>query len=225
MEDDDIHESPLTLPALGEHTATVIIAHGLGDNGRTWMNLVTEWSWCDLFPHIKFIFPNAPSLPVTVCSGACIPAWFDIRSYNDLYGGNHDKSGIGTSRDYLNRLIENEIDNNIPSSRIIVGGFSQGGAAALFTGLASTHKLAGFFGLSSYLPMLPEVEDIIGSTALPRLLAHAFSPAEIADLGEFIEARLPSVQIPNRIRDELNEMRCQAVPTAASKLLAMRDPV
>ena len=78
--------------------------------------------------------------------------------------------------------------------------------------------VTGMCGLGAGL----ELADL---TRQCRLLAHAFSPAEIADLGEFIEARLPSVQIPNRIRDELNEMRCQAVPTAASKLLAMRDPV
>ncbi|KAL8939195.1 MAG: hypothetical protein Q9216_003489 [Gyalolechia sp. 2 TL-2023] len=90
------------------------------------------------FEEVTFIFPNAPNIPITVIA------------FNDL-AQQQDQPGILKSRDYFHGLIKAEIDKGIPSSRIILGGFSQGGSISIFAGLTSPHPLAGIFGLSSYL--------------------------------------------------------------------------
>ncbi|KAL8999320.1 MAG: hypothetical protein Q9188_005913 [Gyalolechia gomerana] len=102
------------------------------------------------FEEVAFIFPNAPNIPITVNFGMQMPGWYDIIAFNDL-AQQQDQPGILISRDYFHSLIKAEIDKGIPSSRIILGGFSQGGSISIFAGLTSPHPLAGIFGLSSYL--------------------------------------------------------------------------
>jgi predicted esterase len=93
---------------------------------------------------------------------------FGQLSYNDLYGGDHDERGIRNSIEYVKQLILREIDHGISSHNIVLGGFSQGGAIALLAGLSINMQLGGIFGLSTYLPMLPEVESLIEPSAVPR---------------------------------------------------------
>jgi predicted esterase len=70
--------SALTIPAIGRHTATVIMAHGLGDSGAGWVSLAENWRRRSKFQEVKFIFPNAPSIPITVNGGFVMPGWYDI---------------------------------------------------------------------------------------------------------------------------------------------------
>ncbi|MCJ1353306.1 MAG: hypothetical protein MMC33_003291 [Icmadophila ericetorum] len=158
--------APLIVPALRKHTATVIFAHGLGDTGAGWMSLAENWRRRGKFEEVEFVFPNAPTIPITVNWNEKMPGWYDIvrdrqtTTFNDLQSA-HDEPGITRSRDYFQSLIKVEVDKGIPSSRIVIGGFSQGGAMSLFTGLTVPYKLAGFFGLSSYLLMHKKIKDFI----------------------------------------------------------------
>ncbi|MCJ1228810.1 hypothetical protein MMC12_005473 [Toensbergia leucococca] len=150
----------LVVPALAKHTATVIFAHGLGDSGAGWLGLAENWRRRGKFEEVKFVFPNAPNIPITVNFGMKMPGWYDITTFTDLAQA-HDEPGILRSRDYLNSLIKAEMEKGIASSRIVIGGFSQGGAISLFTGVTCPDKLAGFFGLSSYMLMHWKIKDMI----------------------------------------------------------------
>lgn len=130
-----------------KHTATVIFLHGLGDTGH---------GWCDEFksyalPHVKYIFPHAPANPVTLNGGMRMPSWFDIRGLTP--DAAEDDVGINRARDQLLSFIDDEEKSSIPSSRIVVGGFSQGGAVALFTAMTSARKLGGVLAFSTWMPL------------------------------------------------------------------------
>lgn len=91
-----------------------------------------------------------------------MPAWYDIVTFDDLKEKSHDELGITKSRDYFNNLIQQEISEaGIPSDRIVLGGFSQGGAMSLFTGVTTHHRLSGFFGLSAYLLLGHKLKDLV----------------------------------------------------------------
>ncbi|KAL3425494.1 acyl-protein thioesterase 1 [Phlyctema vagabunda] len=150
--------SALTIPAVTKHTATVIVAHGLGDSGAGWVSLAENWRRRQKFDEVKFIFPNAPTIPITVNFGMQMPGWYDITTMNDLRA-DQDEVGVLRSREYFNNLIKSEIDAGIPSTRIVLGGFSQGGAMALFAGITSPQKLGGIFGLSSYLLLHTKLKE------------------------------------------------------------------
>jgi len=153
--------APLVVKAVKKHTATVIFAHGLGDSGAGWMPIAENWRRRGKFEEVAFIFPNAPNIPITVNYSMRMPGWYDITTFNDLQGKSHDEAGILKSRDYFNSLIKAETDKGIPSSRIILGGFSQGGAMALFSGITCPQKLGGIVGLSSYLLLHTKVDEFI----------------------------------------------------------------
>lgn len=150
----------LVIPAVKRHTATVIMAHGLGDSGAGWVTLAENWRRRQKFDEVKFIFPNAPPIPITVNFGMPMPAWYDIISFGDLQAG-QDEVGIFRSRDYFNGLIKSEVDSGIPSNRVVIGGFSQGGAMAVFSGITSPTKLGGIFGLSCYLLLHSKIKELI----------------------------------------------------------------
>ncbi|MCJ1336722.1 hypothetical protein MMC09_002000 [Bachmanniomyces sp. S44760] len=150
----------LVVPALKKHTATVIFAHGLGDTGAGWSDLAKNWRRRGKFEEVAFVFPNAPSIPITVNMGMRMPGWYDITTFDDLAQA-HDEPGIMRSKEYFNSLIKAEKDKGIPSERIVLGGFSQGGAISLFTGLTYPDKLGGIFGLSSYLLLHTKIHDMI----------------------------------------------------------------
>ncbi|RDW80169.1 hypothetical protein BP6252_04807 [Coleophoma cylindrospora] len=152
--------SALTIPAVTKHTATVIMAHGLGDSGAGWISLAENWRRRQKFQEVKFIFPNAPVIPITVNMGMTMPGWYDITNFGDLQA-EQDEVGILRSRDYFHKLIKTEIDGGIPSSRIIIGGFSQGGAMSIFSGVTAPTKLGGIFGLSCYLLLHSKLKDFI----------------------------------------------------------------
>ncbi|KAI9489413.1 Phospholipase/carboxylesterase/thioesterase [Zychaea mexicana] len=137
--------------AKAKHTATVLFLHGLGDSGSGWSFLAEELS--GLFPHIKWVLPNAPMLPITLNQGMRMPAWFDLNGLDRAITANQDEKGLLASSVAVNSLIRKEIDSGIPSERIVIGGFSQGCALSLLVGLTSEYKFGGVVGCSGWLPL------------------------------------------------------------------------
>lgn len=133
-----------------EPTAAVIWLHGLGADGNDFAALVPE---LDLraCPPIRFVFPNAPSMPVTLNGGYVMPAWYDIRGTDLL--SRQDVAGIEKSEQAIVALIEREIGRGIAARSVVLAGFSQGGAMVLYTGLRFPERLAGILALSCYLPL------------------------------------------------------------------------
>lgn len=165
-------------------TAAVIWLHGLGADGNDFAGLVPELdlSGC---PPIRFIFPHAPSMPVTVNGGYVMPAWYDIRGADLL--SRQDDAGIRASDLAIRALIEREIARGIPASRIVLAGFSQGCAMALHTGLRYPHTLAGILALSGYLPLADTfaAERASANAHTPIFMAHGSQdPVVIPARGE-----------------------------------------
>ncbi|KAK4940117.1 hypothetical protein LTR10_019746 [Elasticomyces elasticus] len=149
----------LIVPALKKHSATLIMAHGLGDSGAGWVSLAESWRRRGKFEDVKFIFPNAPNIPITVNFGMSMPGWYDISDFSDL-NQQQDETGILRSRSTFTKLITDEVAAGVPSNRIILGGFSQGGAMSLFTGVTTPRKLGGVFGLSCYLVLADKIKEL-----------------------------------------------------------------
>ncbi|PHH81972.1 hypothetical protein CDD82_7404 [Ophiocordyceps australis] len=156
--DMSVHRAaPLIVPAVSRHTATVIFLHGLGDTGHGWEDAVQQWRQRKRLDEVKFVLPTAPMIPITLNMGMRMPGWFDIKSLgpdiNSLEKTGHieDVDGVLESRTYLHSLIQAEVSDGIPSERVIVGGFSQGGAMSIFAGLTAPVKIGGIVGLSSWL--------------------------------------------------------------------------
>ncbi|HWW05928.1 alpha/beta hydrolase [Collimonas sp.] len=136
-------------------TAAVIWMHGLGADGSDFVPIVKELdlSGC---PGIRFIFPSAPSMPVTINNGYVMPAWYDILA-TDLTR-REDEAGLRKSQSEIEALIAQQIALGIAADKIVIAGFSQGCAMALQTGLRYPHKLAGLMCLSGYLPLSDKTE-------------------------------------------------------------------
>ncbi|MDP2829522.1 MAG: carboxylesterase [Sulfuricellaceae bacterium] len=150
---------------------SVIWLHGLGADGHDFEPIVPELRLPDTLP-TRFIFPNAPMAPVTINGGYVMPAWYDVISQN--LGEMEDEKGIRASRHALEALIQKEEARGIPSRRVILAGFSQGGAIALFTALRFPRPLGGVLALSTYLP-LPEKLDMeahASNATLPIFMGH-----------------------------------------------------
>ena len=133
-------------------TAAVIWMHGLGADGNDFVPIVNELK-LDGAPAIRFIFPHAPMMPVTINNGNVMRAWYDVLP-GDLTTGvkRVDEPGVRKSQAQVGELIEREAARGVAHENIILAGFSQGGAIALQTGLRYPKKLAGVMSLSSYLP-------------------------------------------------------------------------
>jgi len=166
-----IHTLPHLVIETGEQpTASIIWLHGLGADGHDFEPIVPELK---LPPElaVRFIFPHAPSMPVTLNGGYIMPAWYDIRQ-SDL-GIEHDRDGIKQSAKVIQMLIDQEQMHGIPAGRIILAGFSQGGAMALYAGLRQGAALGGIMALSAYL-LLPEehAQCSESSKTSPVFMAH-----------------------------------------------------
>lgn len=148
--------------------ASVIWLHGLGADGYDFVPIIEQLG----LANIRFILPHAPSIPVTINHGYIMPAWYDL--YGLTPGSAEDEAGISTSQNYINSLIKKEIDKGIPASRIVLAGFSQGGAMALHTALRYPQKLAGILALSTYLPLKSKLdtETHIANADIPIFMAH-----------------------------------------------------
>jgi phospholipase/carboxylesterase len=130
-------------------TASIIWLHGLGANGNDFEPIVPELP-NEITQHSRFIFPNAPMRPITINGGMVMRGWYDIEAM-DLTQ-RQDIAGTKESQQLVDNFIGQEMDMGIASDKIILAGFSQGGAIALYAGLRSEHKLAGIMALSTYLP-------------------------------------------------------------------------
>lgn len=152
-------------------TAAIIWLHGLGADGNDFASLVPQLDLTGL-PGIRFVFPSAPSMPVTVNGGYVMPAWYDIIGRSD--SDPEDASGIQNSAKAINALIEREAHHGIAYSQIILAGFSQGCAMVLHTGLRFNHGLGGIMALSGYLPLASTLlaERNLANFNTPILLAH-----------------------------------------------------
>lgn len=154
-----------------EATAAVIWLHGLGDSGAGFAPVVPALG-LPVDHSIRFIFPHAPEQPVTINGGYIMRAWYDIKSM-DLHD-RADMQGVMASELVVRALIDEQIAAGIPSERIVLAGFSQGGVMSLFTGLRYPHKLAGIMALSCYLPtgdVLPSQLSVANANT-PILYQH-----------------------------------------------------
>ncbi|MEO8020804.1 alpha/beta hydrolase-fold protein [Polaromonas sp.] len=151
--------------------ATILIMHGLGADGRDFVPVAEQLDLSSVGP-VRFLFPNAPVIPVTINGGYQMPAWYDILGANLTAG--QDEKGMRQTQAAINQLIAREVERGMPASRIVVAGFSQGCAMALMTGLRYPERLAGIMGLSGYLPLAHTVaaERSAANEGLPVFLAH-----------------------------------------------------
>jgi len=162
--------------AAARHTASVIFIHGLGDSGAGWQPIVREMFTAGL-PHVKWILPSARPQRVTANYGMVCPSWFDIPSFDGEMSHEEDEKGILESKSEIDKLIEAEIASGIPPERIVVGGFSQGGAITLAAGITSKYRLAGLVVLSSWIPIREKLKSLktAQATSIPIFMAHGTS--------------------------------------------------
>lgn len=132
-------------------TALVFLMHGLGDTAAGWSDVAQMLS--PALPYAKFVLPTAATQPVSLNGGMPMPSWYDIHSLESI-SGREDPAGLAKSLSYVEGLIKGEMEaSQVPASRVVVAGFSQGGAVALGM-LRSDLPLAGVMALSSYLPLV-----------------------------------------------------------------------
>jgi phospholipase/carboxylesterase len=165
------------LPAVEIETASnpefsVIWMHGLGADGNDFAPVVPQLR---LPPQlrVRFVFPHAPVMPVTLNHGYPMPAWYDILSL-DRHTRQADEAGLRRSCAAIARLIERENRRGVPASRIVLAGFSQGGAIAYTVAFTYPERLAGVLALSTYIPSLALIEAGFSETnrSLPVFAAH-----------------------------------------------------
>ena len=128
--------------------ASVIWMHGLGDTGHGWSQAVPELALPRALA-VRFLFPHAPSMPVSINQGMVMPGWYDLRT-SDVTA-HYDLAGVRASSERVEALVAAERARGVPSSRIVLAGFSQGGAIALYAGLRHRERLGGIVALSTYV--------------------------------------------------------------------------
>jgi phospholipase/carboxylesterase len=175
-----------------EPVASVIWLHGLGADGYDFDPIVPALRLPG-GPEIRYVFPHAPIRPVTINGGAEMRAWYDIVALQR--GAREDEEGIRESGEALAALVRREAERGIPSDRVVLAGFSQGGAIALHAGLRHPEKLAGIIALSTYLPLRhADGEFHPANRATPVFMGHgSLDPVIPALLGQesagFLAAR------------------------------------
>ena len=151
--------------------ACVIWLHGLGADGHDFEPIVPELK-LDPGLNIRFVFPHAPMMPVTINQGFVMRAWYDISSAD--IGAVPDEKGIRASAELVGTLVDAQIESGITPARIVLAGFSQGGAIVLQAGLRYPARLAGIMALSTYLPLAEALasEKSEDNQDIPIFLAH-----------------------------------------------------
>jgi phospholipase/carboxylesterase len=155
-------------------TASIIWLHGLGASGDDFAAIVPELELAD-GPPIRFVFPHAPSIPVTINGGYVMPAWYDILGTPTQRI--EDDAGIRRSALAVEALIARELARGVRPERIILAGFSQGSAMVLHTGLRYGQRLGGILALSGYLPLASSLaaERSQANQDIPIFMAHGLS--------------------------------------------------
>jgi phospholipase/carboxylesterase len=165
-----------------EPRLSIIWLHGLGADGHDFEPVVAE---LELGFGARFVFPHAPVRPVTINGGLPMRAWFDVLGFNPT--ARWDETGIRASADAVRALIRRESERSMPSSRIVLAGFSQGAAMALHVGLREPEPLAGLLALSSFLPLAETLADekSAANAKTPILMAHGDAdPVITLDMAE-----------------------------------------
>jgi phospholipase/carboxylesterase len=162
--------------------AAVIWLHGLGADGSDFLPIIPELGLpADM--SIRFIFPNAPSMPVTINQGFRMPAWYDIREM--AIERKVDESQLRQSAAEVHKFIDAQIAEGIASERIILAGFSQGGAVVMEAGLSCEHKLGGILSLSSYFPTVDSIHLSEANRSIPVRVCHgSLDPVVQESLGK-----------------------------------------
>ena len=167
---------------------SVIWLHGLGADGHDFEPVVPELRLPADLP-LRFVFPHAPTRPVTINGGMVMRAWYDIVTLDAE--GRADAEGVRESTAILESLIAREIERGVAPGKIVIAGFSMGGAIAINTALHTAHRLAGLMALSTYLPLPGEIETSTGSRDLPVFMAHgSFDPMLPMQWGQMSATRL-----------------------------------
>jgi phospholipase/carboxylesterase len=180
-------EFEVTLAPQVPAVASVILLHGLGADGWDFVPIVSELRLPDTLP-VRFVFPHAPVRPVTVNNGYEMRAWYDIKAFTPE--GRADAAGLDESARRVNDYLRRETALGVPSSRMLLAGFSQGGAVALHAGLQYPERLAGLLALSCYLPF-PETlvaEKSDANSDVPVLMCHGRADPMVP-IGMGLEAR------------------------------------
>ncbi|MGI9249800.1 MAG: alpha/beta hydrolase [Pseudohongiellaceae bacterium] len=158
--------------------AAIVWLHGLGASGDDFAAIVPELELAQEYG-IRFVFPHAPSIPVTINSGMVMPAWYDIR---ELDVGRHgDETQLRQSAGRVHDLIKREIARGIAPARIIVAGFSQGGAVALEAGLTFPQRLGGIMSLSGYFATVHSIAINPAQQHIPILVCHGTEDPMVAE--------------------------------------------
>jgi phospholipase/carboxylesterase len=171
-------------PRTNAADAAVVLMHGLGADGHDFESLVPELR---LPPSasVRWVFPHAPVRPVTINGGYRMRAWYDITAIDRRVP--EDEAGIRASAEAIGALVRRERERGVPAGRIVLAGFSQGGAMALFTALRWPERLGGVVGLSCYLPLAAALpaEAHPANAAVPVFMAHGtMDPIVPPALGE-----------------------------------------
>ena len=176
-------ESRVVLIPAGKPVGSVIWLHGLGADGRDFLPIVPELR-LPASCAVRFVFPHAPVRAVTINAGMRMRAWYDILGFAP--GAAQDERGIRDSAALVERLIAEERAGGLESTRILLAGFSQGGAIALHAGLRHAEALAGVLALSTYLPLEEHLQEASGANrALPILMCHGrYDPVLPVEMAE-----------------------------------------
>lgn len=150
-------------------TASVILLHGLGADGNDFVPMVSELHLPATMA-LRFVFPNAPAIPVTINGGFTMPAWYDITEID--IDRKIDSTQLIDSAEKVRLLIDREIDRGIPSHRIVLAGFSQGGAVAYQCALTYMQPLAGLLCMSTYFATRESITPNSANKSLPVLICH-----------------------------------------------------
>ena len=167
--------------------ATVIVLHGLGADGNDFVPIAQEMD-LSAVGAVRFVFPHAPVIPVTINNGMSMRAWYDILGM-DLVK-REDEEGLRRSVGQVEELLAREKERGIPAGRIVLAGFSQGCAITLMTGIRHKERLAGIVGMSGYLPLA-------GTAAAERTDANALTPVFLGH-GQYDNVVVPERGIASR---------------------------
>uniref|UniRef100_A0A8C9SFL4 Acyl-protein thioesterase 1 n=1 Tax=Scleropages formosus TaxID=113540 RepID=A0A8C9SFL4_SCLFO len=183
---------PAIVPAARKATAAVIFLHGLGDTGHGWAEAFAGIRT----PHVKYICPHAPIMPVTLNMNMAMPSWFDIISLSPE--AEEDESGIKRAAENIKALIDQEVKNGIPSHRIVLGGFSQVCSSNKDVHILQCHGEADplvplVFGCLTVEKLKSFVDPAnVQFKTYPRM-PHSSCPQEMMDIKQFIEKQLPPI--------------------------------
>lgn len=166
---DNVGGAGITLnPVGGPAQSSIIWMHGLGDSGEGWAGAFDP----KVFPTTRMIFPTAPTRPITLNGGFPMPGWFDINGLDE--SSPEDRAGFEEAKQRIARIVQGEVEAGVPADKIVLGGFSQGGAVTLHLALRSEVRLGGAVILSGWLPLkadYPAALTEVGKT-MPYFHGH-----------------------------------------------------